>query len=490
MKRIRWRPAAFLFSLLLIWGSLPSLPAYGDSVTDTITISVGYFGWSEDQYVEKATYHWTELDDLNGGILPTSEEFYSYYSGNRGSQGGRTYLVAARGFTIRDLLEYAGIDFNSIASVDFFTRDQKYGAYRSFTKQALFDQPRYYFPNMAANEETGEQYPYDGDDIWNGAYAVEAMLALEDYTEWDVSGTEFQQLYDPNMLSPSCRFHLFFGQTDPSEANTSSAAKYCYKIQITFSGKPVLTTGESNLEMKVGSDHKIEVGVDAEDTLLNDYVGNNLVWSSSDDSIVSVDNDGTIHVHSTGDATITASFRDSSVSVNVHVGEDEEEQEEAQPEEEAAPPDPDPGDGSGSGGGYGDGSKGGAENGSGKSTSGKISNGTSSISSLARPDPNAQSDTSLDNAAALNKDAQTVQLPKKSMYRISAGALAGQQSGESSPEEASGGQMEEDSEQLVLNLEEEPTKAPLVGGGLGGAFAGGIIFERIRFRKLLQEKQA
>lgn len=472
----------FLACLMIVMTVPSGQMVFADAVTDTLTISVGYFGWDEDQYVEKVTYHWTELDDLYGGVLPTHEEIYSYYSGNRGSQGGRTYLVAARGFYIRDILEYAGIDFNSIASIDFFTKDQKYGAYRSFTAQSLFSQPRYYFPNMAANEETGEQYAYDGDDIWNGATLVEAMMALEDYTEWDVSGTEFEELYDPNMLSPNCRFHLFFGQTDPTEASTSSAAKYCYKLHITFSGKPVLTTEDSNLELKVGSGHRIEVDVDAEDGLLNDYVRQNLIWASSDESVVSVAGDGTLTVNGAGDAQISASFGDSQISVNVHVADEETE------EEEEAAPVTDPGDGTGTGGGSGSGTAGGSQNSSGKSASGKVSNGKSSISSLIRPNADSGSDTSLDNAAALNKDAEAVQVPLKSLYRISADALAGQQAGETDLEEASGGEMDEDSEQLVLNLEEEPSRAPLVGGGLCGAFLGGFVYERFRFRRLLQER--
>lgn len=84
---------------------------------------------------------------------------------------------ARRGFYIRDLLEYAGVDLNSIASIDFFTKDHSNGAYRSFTKKALFDSPRYYFPYLAANEETGTLYSADGgDDLWVGAQQVEASL--------------------------------------------------------------------------------------------------------------------------------------------------------------------------------------------------------------------------------------------------------------------------------------------------------------------------
>ena len=104
--------------LLVLLCAALALPALADSVTDSISVCIGYFGWAEDEYVEKAKFTWQELDDWYGGALDTHEEFYSYSNGS-----GRTYLVYARGFYIRDLLDYAGVDVNSIASIDFFTKD-------------------------------------------------------------------------------------------------------------------------------------------------------------------------------------------------------------------------------------------------------------------------------------------------------------------------------------------------------------------------------
>ena len=311
MKRLLTKCA-----LLLALCAALALPALADSVTDTISVCIGYFGWTEDEYVEKAKFPWQELDDWYGGALDTHEEFYSYSNG-----GGRTYLVYARGFYIRDLLDYAGVDVNSIASIDFFTKDHSNGAYRSFTKYALLDQPRYYFPNLAADPETGELYAWDGgDDLWVGAYQVEPMLALEDYTEWDTSGFDFESYVDESLFSTGNRFHLFFGQQSPEEAATSSAAKYVYKILVTFSGTPVLSSEEQNLDLIVGSDHALHVTADAEDDALTDYVQQNLQYVSSDPSVVSVDQYGRLHVNAEGDAVITASFGQSSVSVNVHIG--------------------------------------------------------------------------------------------------------------------------------------------------------------------------
>ena len=149
--------------------------ALADSVTDTISVCIGYFGWTEDEYVEKAKFSWQALDDWYGSTLDTHEEFYSYTNGS-----GRTYLVYARGFYIRNLLDYAGVDVNSIASIDFFTKDHSNGAYRSFTKYALLDQPRYqYF-------KKGEQ-----DVVATEFVTLDALLTDADVTFADSDSLSF-----------------------------------------------------------------------------------------------------------------------------------------------------------------------------------------------------------------------------------------------------------------------------------------------------------
>lgn len=80
MKRLLTRGA-----LLLLLCVLLAVPALADAVTDSISVCIGYFGWTEDEYVEKANFSWQELDDWDGGALDTHEEFYSYANG-----GGRT----------------------------------------------------------------------------------------------------------------------------------------------------------------------------------------------------------------------------------------------------------------------------------------------------------------------------------------------------------------------------------------------------------------
>ncbi len=414
--------------------------ARADSVTDTISVYVGYFGWSEDEYIEKATFHWTELDDMAGGALDTQTVIYSYYSGSR------TYLAAARGFYVRDLLTLAGIDFGSIGSIDFFTKDHANGAYRSFTKASLFDMPRYYFPNLAANEETGEIYPYDGDEVWNGASSVEAMLALEDYTEWDVPGAEFERLYDPAMMNPNARFHLFFGQSYPEEASTSSAAKYCYKLLITFLGKPLLSAEQTDMELKIGSGNKIELNIDAEDGLLNDFVRNNITWSSGDESVISVAPDGSIEAKSAGEAVVTASFGESSVSVKVRVKE------------------------------------------------GEAASGAavlpSSAGNSAEASPSEEVPVEASEAAELSipEAAPAEAVPASRVRVINAAALAGLRPGSEKAEEQSGGRMDEDSVQLTVTPTERADAALPAICALCASFVLGALLQIIRYRQAIRRR--
>ena len=58
MKKLLTRLA-----LLMILCAALALPVFADAVTDSISVCIGYFGWSEDEYVEKAKFSWQELCD-------------------------------------------------------------------------------------------------------------------------------------------------------------------------------------------------------------------------------------------------------------------------------------------------------------------------------------------------------------------------------------------------------------------------------------------
>lgn len=97
------RKMSFLVAGLLCLSLCLGAEAAG-TVTDTLTVRVGYYGMEQDRYVEVATYHWSELYDA----LPLHYEAYSFF---RSTDDGtyNTVIDSAYGFYLADLLDYAGI---------------------------------------------------------------------------------------------------------------------------------------------------------------------------------------------------------------------------------------------------------------------------------------------------------------------------------------------------------------------------------------------
>lgn len=312
MNRVKKRICVFAaaFLSILILQAFTTYDAFAGIATDTLTIKVGYQG---GPFFEKAKYNWKDLDDAYGGALSTHKVVYSYYSGKRSDRStGRNAVVSARGFYISDLLEYTGIDLSSISGFEFYTDDQKVGAFTTMNKRDLLDSARYYYPNMGV-DDLGAQIALDGGDMSAGKTRVQPMFALEDNWEWDGIAGNFAS------MSPTGRFHLLFGQTAPAESRTSQAAKYVHTVNVIFSGAPVIGT-ESNIELKVGTDYRVQVNITAADTELENYIRENLVWSSNNTDIVEVDQYGNLKIKGDGTATITASSGNTTGTVSITTG--------------------------------------------------------------------------------------------------------------------------------------------------------------------------
>ncbi len=82
----------------------------------------------------------------------------------------------------------------------------------------------------------------------------------------------------------------------------------------------MLSADETDLSLTVGSDHALHVSVSAEDVLLDDFVSGHIVWSSSDESVVRVDQNGNLTPVGEGTATVTASYGSAEATVTVRVG--------------------------------------------------------------------------------------------------------------------------------------------------------------------------
>ena len=294
IRRLKRQLSVIVLCLMLLPAA--TLTCYGaGTVTDTITIKVGYWGIEQSDYVEKATYHWTELDDNVGGAMTTHEVAYSFYREGADHRFG-TVIDSARGFYIEDLIEYAGVSLRDIQSISFYTADKDIGYFTSFTSSELFRTERYYFNNLAGyltpvwKDETKEKM----EDVlldsraWNDKKVVKPMLALEDSWATYDAGTENT---GPNYTSMGTgnRFRLLFGQTSPQESRTNQTAKYVHTMYIALKGVPKVKQEKVELSQKVGA-HTVTFNVSTGDAAMIQELIDRLKWSSSDESILKIKN--------------------------------------------------------------------------------------------------------------------------------------------------------------------------------------------------------
>lgn len=322
------------------------LSSYASAV-DKLTIKIGYYGWDPDEYVEKAVFTASDLYDMG-----TVVEDYTYWDGSK-----RVAIDSSMGVPLSTILDAAGIDQSSIANLDFWTADSGNGAFTSFTWQQLLGTKRYYFRNLPAyfSYDDSGNVVCDSDEAWKDAERVIPMMALEENWTWYEIGTE--DATGTDNYGTANRFRLNFGQTDPMEKRTFNSAKMVHTIYVMFSGSPVLTSGETNIDGKVGSSHQLKVTAAAADEAIGSSVQDNIVWSSSDSDIVEVDEFGNLTFKKEGTAVVTASSGGAVQEFTINVSDKSSESESPA--------------GSGSGNGNGDGN--GNGKGNGNSGSGKTS---------------------------------------------------------------------------------------------------------------------
>ncbi len=314
MKKI----GALLLSLVLLL-CLPTAARAAGQVTDTLTIKVGYFGMDTADYVELATYHWSELYEN----LPLHQNAYSFFrSGSDGTY--RTVIDSAYGFYLADLFDYAGVYTGDILSVQFYTRDQEIGYFTSFTAAELFRTQRYYFNDLAAHihsvyDEKGNFVEYDASEAWNDCWTVPPMLALEDsWVTYEIGMEHTAPNY--TSLGTGNRFRLLFGQSSPMECRTNQSAKYTHTLYVTLDGAPQIQDMPPELDGTVGS-HTVSFSVSAGNRAILEALARLLRITSSDSSILEITG---VTVTLSGEfsdlATVTVSYtvhRSGSVSLSI-----------------------------------------------------------------------------------------------------------------------------------------------------------------------------
>ncbi|HHX14361.1 MAG TPA: Ig domain-containing protein [Clostridiales bacterium] len=247
-----------------------------------LTVTVGYWG---GEHYTKAVFTAEEL-----AAMADVKQIYSIID-NMPS----VCLDAAIGVRLTDILAVAGIDVNSVQSFNFYCADVARTWYTTYTKSYLLDTPRYYYPKLPVCWDREEARALPGATA--GAVPVDAILAVRD--KWRRMATEI----DFNNMTDTTRYRLVFGQTDVSTVEGSRSAKWVHTLAVTLGGSPPkgVYLDADSLKLKVGSSHQLSAQVDKTDNTTDTRVS----WSSSDESVVTVDDHGRLTVVGEGEAVIT-----------------------------------------------------------------------------------------------------------------------------------------------------------------------------------------
>ena len=274
---------------------------YGGIPADTLTVEVGYFG---GPYYEKHVFTLDELWDMDVAYAD-----YTFID-NMPS----VIIDHVAGVRLSDMIDAAGIDLDSVQTLYFWTNDKKSSYYTTFTKASLIDTPRYVYYSLPENYDS--DLGAGNDYATQGAQRVDTVMALADSWERVIAGATFGSDY--LNLNTNTRFRLIYGQTDTVTRTASRSAKWVHSIVVELGGAPTITMDKSVLELEVGSVYRAEARVNASDRAISENAV--LSWNSSDESVATVDEDGTVRVLREGPVRITASYGEASAMLAINDG--------------------------------------------------------------------------------------------------------------------------------------------------------------------------
>ena len=271
--------------------------AFNGYSADALTIKVGYYG---GPYYEKAVFTLEELWAMD--VVCADYTFIDNMPG--------VVIDHVAGVRLSDLMDAVGIDTGSIRTFYFWTRDKQSDYYTSYTKEALLDTPRYCFYSLPDNWDDEEGM---GNELATSyGEPVDTLIALADDWNRCIAGATFGSDYLE--LNTNTRFRLIFGQTNGWERTASRSAKWIHEIVVEIGGAPTITMDDSVLEGEVGSVLRTQTSISAEEAVL---ANESVHWSSSDESVATVDENGSISLVGEGAAVITAEFSGVSASIEV-----------------------------------------------------------------------------------------------------------------------------------------------------------------------------
>ncbi len=314
---------ALLLIAQMIW-FMPLRPE-AETAGDELVVRVQYYGELGDKIREKARFSRSELETMGAETW--------YYSNI--TRVGTVMSMAAYGPEVLTIIEEAGIDPGSIGNITFRTTD---GYTRNFTVDRHLKADKYYYPNLSSlyerNDDGNALTPLEG--ALEGKEKVPAILALE-FGESKKPGVFAEDLE----MGTDRTYRFCMGQGNLTEGKMTdsndgggdiTSMESChsiYGIDVTLTGSPIkgMTLDIDDTTIKVGSMKRVSAYLDVDEAFEGTFAAEDLKWSSSDESIATVNSRGEVTVHSEGSVTITAVAPDGTTAQIVINGAGDEEKE-------------------------------------------------------------------------------------------------------------------------------------------------------------------
>ncbi len=234
-------------------------------------------------------------------------------------------MEAATGVPLTSLLSKAGIEFSKVKSFAFYCTDLPDRPLRTLTKSDLYA-PRYYYPHIMKYWDQETQSFIDEDSVTNSTYKSQKIpdKALEDavrvYPMMCVSDNWVRGAMEPDfsIQDNSAKYRLVFGQLtgDLATINAPYSIKWVYQIDVKLSGSSSSSSSSSTSVTGVSLNNTTDnINVGSTDQLIatiapTNATNMNVIWSSNNTSIATVNSTGLVTAVAPGTAQITVTTED------------------------------------------------------------------------------------------------------------------------------------------------------------------------------------